>query len=132
MSNFSQDFSNAHLRAQYRLIDGHVVEVGKIDLQELYNSMLPNSLDSILKAFLEPSSVSVDDTVADGSYQSMDDLIDTVNLYAEAHNLGDLSFSEVLMIMVNEGKVQHSGSDVPVADSPDVPGADISVGDKNV
>lgn len=102
MSKFIQDFTNCHLKSQYKLVDCHIVEVGKIDLQELYNSMLPSSLDSILKAFLDPVDLdSVDSVAVDNSYQSFEDLIDNVNSYAEANNLNDLSFSEILNLMIS-------------------------------
>lgn len=116
MSKFAQDFSQSFLKAQYKLIDGHLIEIGKIDLQELYNSMLPNCLDSILKAFLEPDNVSVsEDTIIDNPYQSFEDLVDTVNNFAEDNNLNDLSFSEILNIMITP-KTDKIASDVSGSD----------------
>lgn len=113
MSKFVQDFSMAYLKPQYKLVDGHIIEVGVINLQELYNSMLPNSLDSILKAFLEPSSISVsDDCVSENPYQSFEDLVESVNEFAESNCLQNLSFSEILNIMIspkdNSAKVDTS------------------------
>lgn len=108
MSNFKQDFSNARYKPQYKLIDGNLVEVGKVDLQELYNSMLPNSLDSILKAFLEPcESQFVDETVVESHSDSFEDLMLQVNSYAEENNLTDLSFSELVNRML------HNATEVP-------------------
>lgn len=102
MSIFSQDFSKSHLKSQYKLIEGHIVNVGQIDLQELYNSLLPNSLDSLLKAFLNPEPISVvDSVVSDNPYQSFDDLLDKVNEYASVNGLEDLSFSEILHKMIS-------------------------------
>lgn len=115
MSIFKQDFSNARYKRDYKLIDGHLVEVGKIDLQELYNSMLPNSLDSILKAFLEPvASDYADTTVVESHSDSFEDLMMSVNSYAEENNLTDLSFSELLNRML------HNATEVSNLQTPDV------------
>lgn len=118
MSKYAQDFSNAHLRPQYKKIDGHIVEVGKIDLQELYNSLLPSSLDSILKAFLNPEQpVTSDECYEYNSYDSFEDLADMVNDYSEQNGCDDLSFSETLLKMLSKNE----------SSSPVVP-ADVSEG----
>lgn len=117
MSKFAQDFTNAHLRPQYKKIDGHIVEVGKINLQELYNSLLPNSLDSILKAFLNPEQpVTSDECYEYNTYDSFETLADMVNDYSEQNGCDDLSFSEILLKMISQN--ESSSSDVP-ADVPE-------------
>lgn len=125
MSKFKQDFSNSHLRPQYKKIDGHIVEVGKIDLQELYNSMLPNSLDSILSAFLNPVGPStVDDTITDCSCSSFEELADEVEEFAIKNGFEDLSFSDVLLKMINPN---YSSASVTATDSStDVSNNDVS------
>lgn len=116
MSKYAQDFSNAHLRPQYKKIDGHIVEVGKIDLQELYNSMLPNSLDSILKAFLNPEQpVTSDECYEYNTYDSFETLADMVNDYSVENDCDDLSFSEILLKMISqkESPSPDVSADVP-------------------
>lgn len=103
MSKFSQDFSSARLKSQYKLVEGHIIEVGKIDLQELYNSMLSSSLDSILSAFLNPHVSEVADETVVCGYNSFDQLVESVNTFAESNGLEDLSFSDVLLRMIDTG-----------------------------
>lgn len=119
MSKFSQDFSNSHLRPQYKKIDGQIVEVGKVDLQELYNSMLPSSLDAILKAFLEPCSVEAVDTDVVPEFSrrdSFEEVADIVDKYALDNGLDDMSFSDVLLHMINS-TVEPVPSESPSATS---------------
>lgn len=121
MENFKQSFKESRYRKQYKLIDGHIVEVGKIDLQELYNSMLPNALDSILKAFLEPQSLPVSDSIAYETHSdSFEDLMMSVNSYAEEHNLTDLSFSDLLNRML------HNATDVSNLETSSVETTEVS------
>lgn len=116
MSKYAQDFTDAHLRPQYKKIDGHIVEVGKIDLQELYNSLLPNSLDSILKAFLNPEQpVTSDECYEYNTYDSFETLADMVNDYSVENGCDDLSFSEILLKMIShkESPSRAVPADVP-------------------
>lgn len=109
MSKYAQDFTNSHLRPQYKKIDGHIVEVGKVDLQELYNSMLPNSLDSILKAFLDPQQpVTSDACYVYNNDDSFETLADMVNDYSENNGCEDLSFSEILLKMISKEDTSNS------------------------
>lgn len=122
MENFKQSFKESRYRKQYKLIDGHIVEVGKIDLQELYNSMLPNALDSILKAFLEPESLPVSDSIAYESHSdSFEDLMISVNSYAEENNLTDLSFSELLNRMLHNATEVSNLETTPFEPKEDAP-----------